>query len=245
MQDVLIYQYVHTKFSDGTLLILLNFWKTILLMNLILTSFKFATIKMVFQKFRRIGKVPSKILCGHTDESKCLAYGHILKTVLKVVEREIQFFVFFFNLIQVHQFTCNPPRWSPLLTSISCKSCWNKRVLPREHKRCTARRGTSTRCAVLSGGGTPQSWPGVPAPTWDWGTGLPGTGVPPHPLKCMGPVEVLKDGDIVMDGWCTARRVTSTRCAVLCCAVLCCHPPGVDRHTPVKTVPSPSFGCRR
>ena len=33
--DVLIHQYVHTKFSDDTLPILLNFWKTILSTNLI------------------------------------------------------------------------------------------------------------------------------------------------------------------------------------------------------------------
>ena len=33
--DILIHQYVHTKFSDGTLPIPLNFWKTILSMNLI------------------------------------------------------------------------------------------------------------------------------------------------------------------------------------------------------------------
>ena len=33
--DVLIHQYVHKKISDGTLPILLNFWKIILSMNLI------------------------------------------------------------------------------------------------------------------------------------------------------------------------------------------------------------------
>ena len=33
--DVLIHQFVHIEFSDGTLPIFLNFWKTIFLMNLI------------------------------------------------------------------------------------------------------------------------------------------------------------------------------------------------------------------
>ena len=79
------------------------------------------------------------------------------------------------------------------------------------------------------------------APTWDWGTPhlglgyphlglgyrLPGTGVYQGPVtgvppgKGMGPVEVLWNGDWV--------------------------PPWVwtDRQTPVKTIPSPSFGCGR
>ena len=49
---------------------------------------------MVFQKFRRIGKVPSENLCGHTDESKHLVYRHILKTVVKVVEEKFKFLYF-------------------------------------------------------------------------------------------------------------------------------------------------------
>ena len=103
-----------------------------------------------------------------------------------------------------------------------------------------------------------KDW-GTPArtrvpPTWDWGTtclrlGYPhlGLGTVPRkgpgtshwvplervwdqwryygmemgypPRKDMGPVEVLWDGDA--------------------------PPPGVNRQTPVKTVPSPSFGCGR
>ena len=35
MVDVLIHQFTHMEFSNGTLPILLNFWKTILSMNLI------------------------------------------------------------------------------------------------------------------------------------------------------------------------------------------------------------------
>ena len=41
--------------------------------------------------------------------SKCLAYRHILKTVVKVVEAKLNFFVIFLNLIQFHQFKWNPP----------------------------------------------------------------------------------------------------------------------------------------
>ena len=78
-----------------------------------LTSFKFAAIKWFFKSLE-LAKCCQKKLCGHTDESKHLAYRHILKTVVKVVEEKFNFFVFFLNLIQVYQFTCNPPRWSPL-----------------------------------------------------------------------------------------------------------------------------------
>ena len=46
---------------------------------------------MVFQKFRRISKVPSENLRGHTDESKKLVHRHILKTVVKVVEEKFNF----------------------------------------------------------------------------------------------------------------------------------------------------------
>ena len=35
MVDILIYQFTHMEFSDGTLPILLNFWKMILSMKLI------------------------------------------------------------------------------------------------------------------------------------------------------------------------------------------------------------------
>ena len=36
-----------------------------------------------------------KILCGHTDEPKCIVYRHILKTVVKVVEEKFKFLCFF------------------------------------------------------------------------------------------------------------------------------------------------------
>ena len=39
-------------------------------------------------------KCHQKILCGHTDESKQLAYRHILKTVVKVVEEKFNFLCF-------------------------------------------------------------------------------------------------------------------------------------------------------
>ena len=70
-----------------------------------LTSFKFAAIKWFFKSLEESAKCHQKILCGHTDELKCLAYRHVLKTVVKVMEEKFNFFVFFLNLIQVHQFT--------------------------------------------------------------------------------------------------------------------------------------------
>ena len=40
---------------------------------------------LVFLKFRRIAKRPQKILCGQIEESKHLAYRHILETNVKVL----------------------------------------------------------------------------------------------------------------------------------------------------------------
>ena len=68
MLDVLIHQYIH------------NFSK------LYLTSFKFAAIKWFFKSLEESAKCHQRILCEQTDESKCLVYRHILKTVVKVVE---------------------------------------------------------------------------------------------------------------------------------------------------------------
>ena len=114
-----------------------------------------------------------------------------------------------------------------------------RKVLPRERKKHIARRVATTPYAVLSPRGVSHLWWGVPHPrlwgahlgaphpdlpggypiagscTLFWGTpiltwpeGIPQ--VPPG--KDMGPVKVLWNGDGV--------------------------PPGVDRHTPVKTLPS-------
>ena len=58
-------------------------------------------------------KHQQKILCGQTDESKCLALRHILETILKVLPEKFSFLCFFLNLIKVHlslKFTCNLPR---------------------------------------------------------------------------------------------------------------------------------------
>ena len=59
-----------------------------------LTSFKFAAIKWFFKSLGESAKCCQKILCGHTDESKCLAYRHILKTVVKVVKEKFNFLCF-------------------------------------------------------------------------------------------------------------------------------------------------------
>ena len=42
-------------------------------------------IKWFFKSLKELVKCCQKILCGHTDESKCPPYRHILKTVVKEV----------------------------------------------------------------------------------------------------------------------------------------------------------------
>ena len=91
--DISIHQYVCTIFSDGTLPILLNLWKPFDGSKLEWSYIKFID-KMVFQKFRKLAKWRQKILCSHTDESKHLAFRHILKTIEKVMEEKFKFFCF-------------------------------------------------------------------------------------------------------------------------------------------------------
>ena len=57
--DILIHQFVHVEFFDCTLPILLNFWKTIWSQKTWMKLIKLIE-KIVFQKFRKIGKVPSE-----------------------------------------------------------------------------------------------------------------------------------------------------------------------------------------
>ena len=58
------------------------------------TSFKFSAIKWFFKSLEESAKCHQKFLCGHTDESKCLAYRHFLKAVVKVVEEKFSFLYF-------------------------------------------------------------------------------------------------------------------------------------------------------
>ena len=102
MLDILIQQIFHMEFSDGTLLILLNFKKNNFVNEIDLTSFKFTAIIRFFKSLQESAKCKQKIPCGQTDESKHLAYRHILETVVKVLEEKFKIFVFFINLIQVH-----------------------------------------------------------------------------------------------------------------------------------------------
>ena len=81
--DILIHQFVHMEFSDGTLLILLNFRQTIFFNETDLNSFKFSVI--IFQSLEVLAWCYQKILSAQIDESKCLAYRHILKTGVKVL----------------------------------------------------------------------------------------------------------------------------------------------------------------
>ena len=115
-----------------------------------------------------------------------------------------------------------------------------------DRKRHTARRAPSTQSCPGQGGGTQSSlgWGQVPLfrgtpssqgwgiPSWDW--------VPPPPpprtdlAKNLGLEYSQPRKDMGADAgkknWDQKVR----------------HPSSpVDRHTPVKTVPSPSFGCRR
>ena len=80
--DVLIHQFVHMEFSDGTLL---NFLQNNFFNKLDLTSFKFSAIKWFFKSLEESAKCHQKIPCGQIDESKCLAYRYILKPVVKVL----------------------------------------------------------------------------------------------------------------------------------------------------------------
>ena len=50
--------------------------------------------KWFFKSLEELAKCHQKILCEHTDESKHLAYRHILKTVVKVVEEKLKFLYF-------------------------------------------------------------------------------------------------------------------------------------------------------
>ena len=67
-------------FSDSSKLL-----KNYFINELDLTSFKCAAIKWFFKSLEELAKYHQKILCGYTNESKCLAYRHISKTVVKVV----------------------------------------------------------------------------------------------------------------------------------------------------------------
>ena len=50
--------------------------------------------KWFFKSLEELAKCHQKILCGHTDEFKHLAYRHIVKTVVKVVEGNFKFLCF-------------------------------------------------------------------------------------------------------------------------------------------------------
>ena len=61
-----------------------------------LESVKSSSLKILFFKsLEKLAKCHQKIPCGQTDESKRLAYRHILKPVVKVHEEKFSFLFFF------------------------------------------------------------------------------------------------------------------------------------------------------
>ena len=80
---------------------------------------------MVFQKFRRHGKVPSENFVWTYWWIKMSSVSAYFKHSCESSGREIKFFVFFLNLIQVHQFTCNLPHWSPLTRGFTTRKAKN------------------------------------------------------------------------------------------------------------------------
>ena len=83
MVDVLIHQYVHTKWRyiiDSSKLL-----KNHLIAENLNEVKSSSFTKQFFKSLEELAKCCQKILCGHTDESKRPPYRHILKTVVKVV----------------------------------------------------------------------------------------------------------------------------------------------------------------
>ena len=99
----------------------------------------------------------------------------------------------------------------------------NKEVLMRDCKRHVAHRVASIRSAVLAGGGgVPLSWLGGSTPV------VSNPEVPPPSAGIEVPPPPTWDWD--------QRPWKEPETGV---------PPGVNGQTPVKTLPSPSFGCGR
>ena len=85
MLAILIHQFVHVEFSDGTLPIHLKFIKKHLIAEN-LNEVKSSSLTILFFKSsENLAKCHQKMSLGQTDELKWLVYRHILKTFLKVL----------------------------------------------------------------------------------------------------------------------------------------------------------------
>ena len=93
--DILIHQFVHKKYLNDTLLIFLNFWKTIWSQKTWMKLNQVHWKKLFFKSLEKLTKCCQKIPCGQTDESKHLVHRHILKPVAKVHEEKLSFLCFF------------------------------------------------------------------------------------------------------------------------------------------------------
>ena len=67
------------------------------------TSFKFSAIKLFSQSFGDLTRCSQNLSCGQCEVSKCLAYRHILKSLVKKLEEKNHKFSFFGNWINFNQ----------------------------------------------------------------------------------------------------------------------------------------------
>ena len=98
--DILIPHNVHMTYFDYTLPILQNFEKTKCANG---TSFKFSAFKLFSQSFGELTRCSQNMSCGQCEVSKCLAYRHILKSIVRKLEEKHQRFSFFGTWINFNQ----------------------------------------------------------------------------------------------------------------------------------------------
>ena len=67
------------------------------------TSCKFSVIKLFSQSFGELTRCSQNMSCGQCEVSKCLAYNHILKSIVRKLEEKNQKFNFFGTWINFNQ----------------------------------------------------------------------------------------------------------------------------------------------
>ena len=83
---------VHMTSFDYTLASLQTLWENKMCQWI---SFKFSAIKLFSQSFGELTRYSQNISCGQCDVSECLAYRHIVKSIVKELEEKNQKFRFF------------------------------------------------------------------------------------------------------------------------------------------------------